>query len=777
MSFRLRLAVFFVATLVAVQLFTAGLLYEVTRRQVIADGEHQLTASARTFARQLNDIAERIADSVQVLSLDYALRSAIAERDHDTVLSVLRNHGRRVGAARMLLIALDGTIEVDTSPLPLSGRFPFPDLIDSAFTKRSATVVALDGKAYWMTVVPINAPQPIALIAAGIPMDNELLHRLEQSASLPRQIELAARDANGKWTVLARESEDAELTAPLASLGKDLPQQPRIVAVGGNEYVALAQPLDRQVHGTPVVAVVGYSLDEALQHYRPIVLAWAGLLTLGLAIGLIVTMLIARGVSRPLETLANAAHRIEAGDYSIVPAPTSRDEIGQLAIAFSTMTRAIRERELAIRDQADHDAATGLLNRAAADSRILLMLNTPGHEHGALLMIGLARLPEVIKTLGHALGDRLMRELGRRLYDLGGNKLLARATDTQFLLWLPDADRDAAVDAARKVLARLSTPYQEDDLAIDPAPAVGIALHPDHGQAASTLLQHADVALVRAQRAPDPVEIYDPANDPHRPERLVLMGELRSALSSDQIRLHFQPKVRLQSGRVDGAEALIRWQHPRRGFVPPDAFISLAEETGNIRHVTRWALNEAAMQIARWKQGGLDLRIAVNLSARDLDDKHLPDQIAEWLKVHSITGENLTLEITESAVMGEPETAIQVLRRLADHGISVAIDDFGIGQSSFAYLRRLSVNEIKIDKTFVQKLGSDDADRIIVRAIVDLGHRLGYKVTAEGVEDEASYRYLAEIGCDHAQGWLIAKAMAADQFNQFMASSRWAVPT
>lgn len=699
MSFRLRLAVFFVATLIAVQLFTPAPLHGVTRRQVIADGEHQLTVSARIFAGQLNDIAEHITDSVQVLSLDYALRSAIAEQDHDTVLSVLRNHGRRVGAARMLLISLEGDVAVDTATQPLSGRFPFPDLIESAFSRRSATVVALDGKAYWMTVVPINAPQPIALIAAGIPLDNELLHRLKQSAAVPRQIELAARNAAGTWSVLARESGDTDLTSGLSALGGILPQEPRTIGVGGREYVALAQPLDPQGHGTSVVAVVGYSLDDALQHYRPIVIAWGALQALGLGIGLIVTMFIARTVSRPLETLADAAHRIESGDYSALPPRTSRDEIGQLAIAFAAMTQAIREREQAIRDQAEHDSATGLLNRATADARILATLSAA--RGGALLMIGLARLPEIVNTLGHALADRLMRQLGERLQGVDNDMVLARATDTQFLLWIPHAGQESALDVARSVITRLSPPYQEGDFALDPAPAVGIALHPEHGQEPSLLLQRADVALLHALRGADPIEIYDPTSDPHRPERLLLMGELRRALERNEIRLYYQPKVRLSTGRMDGAEALIRWQHPRRGWVPPDAFIGLAEETGNIRHVTHWALGEASAQIARWKKAGIHLRLAVNLSVRDLDDKQLPQRVAQWLRQQSIGGESLTLEIMESAVMGEPETAILVLRGLADQGISVAIDDFGVGQSSFAYLRRLSVNEIKIDKTFV----------------------------------------------------------------------------
>jgi EAL domain-containing protein (putative c-di-GMP-specific phosphodiesterase class I) len=319
----------------------------------------------------------------------------------------------------------------------------------------------------------------------------------------------------------------------------------------------------------------------------------------------------------------------------------------------------------------------------------------------------------------------------------------------------------------------LGEPYREADLAIDVAPAVGIALHPLHGTKASALMQRAEVALFAALGADEPVAVYDPVADPHRPERLSLMSELREAIDRRQLQMHYQPKLNLVTGEIDGVEGLVRWQHPKLGLVGPDQFIPLAEETGNIRRLTRWVLATCIAQAHAWDLRNRRFRFAINLSARDLDDPDLPHRIGELLAIHAVTPRQILLEITESAVMGKPDAAIRVLRQLADLGIDLAIDDFGVGQSSFAYLRRLPVRELKIDKSFLLRLAMGAEDRTIVRSIVELGHRLGYRVTAEGVTDQTSLDYLGEIGCDHAQGFFISRALPPDAFDTFLAQSPW----
>jgi EAL domain-containing protein (putative c-di-GMP-specific phosphodiesterase class I) len=282
-------------------------------------------------------------------------------------------------------------------------------------------------------------------------------------------------------------------------------------------------------------------------------------------------------------------------------------------------------------------------------------------------------------------------------------------------------------------------------------------------------LRRAEVAQQAAQLSETRATIYRSEIDPHRPELLSLMSGLRHGLLHGELLLHYQPKLDLVTRRIAGAEALVRWQHPTRGMILPDAFIGLAEETGNIRFLTRWALRTGIAQAAAWQSQGLALRLSVNLSVRDLADTDLPDMLSTMLRDAGLPAAALVLEITESAIMGEPDSAIAVLRRLADLGVALAIDDFGVGQSSLTYLKRLPVRELKIDKAFVLKLAQSPDDQTIVRSVIELGHSLGYGVTAEGVEDAGSLEILAGFGCDQVQGYAIGRPMPPEDFVRFVA--------
>lgn len=759
-GFRTRLAMFFVAALILVQGLTAGLAYEVARRHLLMQGGDQLTANAEAFVAQMNDLSGRVASGVQIMSLDYALRSAIGTRDRGTIVSVLRNHGSRVGAARMQLIGLDGRVQIDSTTSAGDGQpFAFPDLVSGAYDGHAAAVVVMNGKAFWVVVVPVYAPQPVGLVAASIPLDDALVAHMQRLSALPRDVELVSRGSAHGYRVIAHGDSLPELTASFAERGEGLPGAPTLTHMNGREYIALAQPLKQPRGSGDVLAVMGYSLDDAMRPYKAIWSAWLGLLALGLAGGLVASWLVARGVSRPLEALAEAARRIAGGDYQDAPPVSRKDEIGDLSRAFRTMGEAVRERERRIRHQAMHDPVTGLPNRAAAEDAIDTDLSMQPDRGGALLMVGVTRLTDIVKTLGHALADRLMDDAGRRVGTIAGRHLVARVTDTQFAIWLRGGDVSAAAIMARRVMDALAEPYQEAQISMDMGPAVGIALAPSHGDRAAALLRRAEVAEFAAIGSSAGVEVYDPCTDPHRPERLSLMSELRDAIDGDALELWFQPKRHLADGSIDAAEALVRWHRPGHGMVPPDQFIGVAEETGNIGRLTRWVLARGIASAARLHHEGRPLKVWLNLSARDIGDTGLPDRVAELLSMHGLPARAIALEVTESAVIGEPEAALGVLRRFADMGIDVAIDDFGIGQTSFAYLRRLPVSELKIDRMFVRQLATDASDRTIVRSLVELGQRLGFRVTAEGVEDGGSLDYLVGVGCDHAQGYFIGRPM------------------
>ena len=323
-------------------------------------------------------------------------------------------------------------------------------------------------------------------------------------------------------------------------------------------------------------------------------------------------------------------------------------------------------------------------------------------------------------------------------------------------------------NTAEAVVGRFETPYLDNEMRIDADVALGVALFPEHGTSARVLLQRADVALFSARHLAGRVDIYDAERDPHRPERLSLMGDLREAIDGEGLVLHYQPKINVATGELIGAEALVRWHHPQRGFMPPDLFIPMAEETGTVHRLTRWVLRTAIAQAAGWSRAGLPIYVAVNLSARDLVERDLPDLIDGMLMEAGLPRDRLMLEVTESAVMSDPDEALTVMRRLQAMGLSLSLDDFGVGQSSLTYLRRLPVQEIKIDKSFVLKLSVSPEDQTIVRSIIDLGRNLGYRVTAEGVEDAASLDLLRAMGCDTAQGYLMSRPLATAAFEGFV---------
>jgi signal transduction histidine kinase len=347
MSFRHRLALFLIATLVVVQSLTALFVYGYVRSDILGRAERELSAELGQFTRQLNFLSERVTDGVRVLSLDYALRSAIAKRDHDTELSALNNHGRRIGAARMLLIGLGGTIEADTSKASRQGQnFLFPALLASAATANKGTgLTAIDGKVNWTVVVPVRAPVPIAFIAAFIPVDNALLERLREVASIPRSIMLAVQDAEGQWTVAAQSAAfPGMLSRPAGSRQK----ASQVRGSDGREYLSITGLLATAEDSAPVMATVAYPLDEALAVYRAIITAMLIVLVAALLLALTGSMLIVRGVSRPLESLAAYARRIAAGDYTPPPVFKQQHEVGHLAKALGNMTRSIAEREAAL---------------------------------------------------------------------------------------------------------------------------------------------------------------------------------------------------------------------------------------------------------------------------------------------------------------------------------------------------------------------------------------------------------------------------------------------
>ncbi|MPZ66307.1 MAG: EAL domain-containing protein [Pseudonocardiaceae bacterium] len=421
-----------------------------------------------------------------------------------------------------------------------------------------------------------------------------------------------------------------------------------------------------------------------------------------------------------------------------------------------------------LRHDAYHDTLTELRNRLGFREDAVEVLRD--HQSFAVLVIEVDLLSSVNDALGHAWGDRIIVAAGRRLREqLPADVIIARLEGDTFAALLLDCDEGEAVIVAEQVRAALRPPYPVEKLEVESSARIGIALSDvEPTRDVDTLLQRADVALQTTRLGDASVRSYVPSMGQVFLRRFQLVTQFRQALDTGQVDVHFQPKLALATRQVIGVEALVRWQHPEFGMLDPEEFVAIVEATGLIDALTGFVLDQALAQCRVWFDRGLGLSVAVNLSVRNLADAEFPERVTEALQRHGVPPGLLGFELTESAVMSDPERALPVLRRLHGLGVHIAVDDFGTGYSSLAYLRRLPVDEVKIDKSFVLGMGSDLSDLAVVRAIVDLGHSLGLTVVAEGVEEDVARDHLIEMGCDVAQGYLISRPLACERFEAWL---------
>ncbi len=607
----------------------------------------------------------------------------------------------------------------------------------------------------------------------------------------------------GWWTARA-------ITGPLVRLGRATAAIERgdlerpVVSTGPREFVALARNMDRmrqrlrdtigalregERHARSLVekAPVGAYITDAQGYFETVNDAYCALVgydrdeLVGRPFTLVLPEPQQEGAARTYtESLSAGADA--GGEYAVV----TRDGRSVTVLASTVGLRAhggrpvrasfvvdISERkrlETRLIHQAHHDPLTGLPNRALFGDRLAQALRAAERQHNApvaLLLLDLNRFKEVNDTLGHDAGDALLCAMGARLQSMvRAVDTVARLGGDEFALLLPATGEDGAVDVACKLLGALAEPFVLEGQSLHIGASIGIAAAPAHGADAGTLLRHADVAMYVAKRGGDGYAVYVAGQDADNPVRLALTSELRQAIAAGQLCLHYQPIVDMPGGHAVCVEALVRWQHPRHGLLAPDHFIPLAEQTGLIGPLTEWVLGEALRQCHAWDAAGTPLGVAVNLPPRALQDVGLPERVADLLARYALPPGRLTLEITESSVMADLDRALAVLARLRAVGVRLALDDFGTGYSSLSLLRRLPVDELKIDKSFVTALGCDDVS--IVSCIVGLGHLLGRGVVVEGVETQGAWDLLSALGCDAAQGYLISRPLPASDVDGWL---------
>lgn len=479
-----------------------------------------------------------------------------------------------------------------------------------------------------------------------------------------------------------------------------------------------------------------------------------------------------------------AGELVGAISFGGKPGPFPREQVTiarevatQLAIALvqARLYKRVKYHAAELERMAYYDTLTALPNRNNLYDRLREAIrNDAGRGRPlSLLLMDLDHFKEVNVTLGYSSGDLVLKEVGTRLRNvLFEPDVVACLGGDVFAVLLPHLARVEDVKlVVRKIQEALHAPVMIAGLPIAIEATIGVALYPDHGKDPESLLQRADVAMYAGKRTGSSFVIYGPEHDQHSAAQLALMAELREAIERNHLTLHYQPTIELKNGKVSGAEALVRWMHPQRGLIPPDQFIGLAERTGLIHPLTQWVLQTAIRQCGASKQAGFTMTLAVNLSARNLFDPELPDRVAELLRQHRVTPDCLAVEITESAIMVDPSRAVEILSKIHGLGIQISIDDFGAGYSSLSYLRKLPVDRLKVDKSFVINVTQSEDDAAIVRSTIELAHSLGLEVVAEGVESREAYDRLVEWGCDTAQGYYISKPLPIGEFTHWLNES------
>ncbi len=767
-SFQRKIIGLVVVSLGIAQAVTLAAILLTTQRTVHANIESDLVVAEGVFERIFNARFVQLSESVQVLSTDFGFKRAVATGDAATILSAVENHGERAGANLALIVNTDGDIIASTQAMDIESMPAWRAVIDNVMRDDFlATTIGIGMAVYQLVAVPVNAPDRIAWLFMGFTVDHALAREFKHVAGLDVSF-FESTPVTLRASSLAP-IEQSGLQRAVAGVERMAHAGMQDLSIGSDTYLTRFHALDAT--SGSLVAVLQKSLSEELAPYRALARQLGALSLLILVVAVAGGVRVARGITDPVKRLATAAERIGEGRYDTEISVSSRDELGQLADTLNQMQGEIAERQRRIVHQAHHDSLTGLPNRWLANDRLAGAI-TRARRTGkpfAVAMLDLSRFKQINDSLGHHVGDVALKEVARRIVArIRGSDTVARLGGDDFLLILEAADGPAAHRFIDELRVVLTEPIVLDDMRVSIDFTVGIATYPAHAETADDLIRRSEIAMYDAKSAHSRVVEYEAGRDEGHLRQLAIVSQLPAALASDQLSLHYQPKADIASGKVQDAEALIRWIHPEFGFIPPDEFISVIEQSGNISTLTNWVIERAARQLRDWEDRGIDIRVSINLSALDLLNNTLPQTIEQNLKRYGVANSRLALEITESAVMRDPETSMKLLGRLRMAGFRLSIDDFGTGYSSLAQLKRLRVDELKIDKSFIMDLSEDSGDAVIVRSTIDLAHSMGLKVVAEGVETASGWAALKRYGCETGQGYLISKPLDASAFETWL---------
>ena len=772
-SFRNRLLVLIIGLVIVTETVTLAAVLISTRRTVEARAAEQMRSGAALAEHLIGFRASQLANGVAVLAADFGFREAVASGHSPTVLSAARNHAQRIGADMVLVLDTHGRVLASTATAPGDAGGSLTGLIEDAAALREQPNFRVFGAhSYQFFLAPVRTPETIAWVAMGFVADEALAARIRDLVG--SEVAIVTHGADGLTRIAATLALAASPAATAAAAFPTASDGTHVSRLGAAVYLSFARRLD--VRGDSVDVILLKPVEDVLAPYRELRDAMLLIDGVALLLAAAIGAVLGRSATRPIGELVLAARRIERGQYETAVDVAGGEEFRSLAATFNTMQSNIAAREADITYHAYHDPLTKVPNRAGAVRTLETLIRATAREQGAaLILIELRNLRDINASLGLQMGDEVLREAARRLQqNIAATDTVARLGETQFLVIAPGCTALRAPLYAGQLTAVIRGGFHLAGVSLDLRLACGVCLFPAHGESAAELLQRAQVALEDADDMRTRVALYRPGQDQEHRRRLALVTDLRRAIDQDQLRLVYQPKVAMASRSVRSLEALVRWSHPELGAVSPAEFVPLAESTGGSRQLTNWVLAAAIRQMGEWRRQRLELDLAVNLSAPDILDPDLSDEILRLLRRERVDSTSLLLEITESAVMRDPQVAVRNMQWLRVAGIRFAIDDFGTGHSSLSQLSVLPVDELKIDRSFMSP--GDPGAVTIVTSTIELGHSMGLKVVAEGVEDAAAWNLLRRLGCDFAQGYLISPPLAPAQVPDFVRQANQVLP-
>jgi diguanylate cyclase (GGDEF)-like protein len=720
----------------------------------------------------LDERGAQLALATRVLASDFAFRKALAVGEPATIQSVLENHSARLRADFGLVlspnrgvVAATGTA-ASASPQLLAGIAP-----EVEESSGRSIILPLDRRLLQIAVVPVLAPDPVGWAAFGWELDQRAATDLKQLVDLDITF-LGSADGSAlgvtatTMPVAQRDAIQRQFQATGLAGG-----EMRIVDLGGEDFASTAFALDDRK--PPRTAVLTHqSVARASAPFKRLTDLLTLLSVLGIAACVLGSSALSGAIARPIRSLTAMTEAMRAGEAGAHVGGKLTGELQGLADSFNRLVDALRKRDAEVLHLAYFDSLTGLSNRAgfakAAGERLKA---ADSGSFTAVALINVASSAQINSVLGHEIGDAVIRAVAEKLRNaLPTSDLIARFGTQNFAIFLIKASESELQSTLQHLIRQFDTPLFVAKQSLDVRINTGWAQLRDDGFDLGTILRRADMALISATAQQLPLVRFDRSMEADTHTHFALLSDLKAAVAGRELELFYQPKLSM-SGRAVGLEALIRWHHPQRGLLMPDAFIGVAEQTGAVREVTRYVVVEAVRQQSRWREEDLKLTVAVNISARDLQDESFPAFVAATLSGHGVEASGLAFEITERALMDNLEAAVRTLQALQKIGIRVALDDYGTGYATLTHISRLPVSELKIDRSFVTNLTADTRNYAIVLSTVEMGHRLGMTIVAEGVETMEEFAALRESGCDEVQGFYFGRPMAANQVPEWMRSS------